>query len=47
MAVDNNNHYLVTGDVDGLVKVWDIQEYCLQDTAVDVITTPPRKYFDI
>ena len=30
MAVDNMNQYLVTGDADGLVKVWDITEYCLR-----------------
>ena len=29
MAVDVENHYMVTGDVDGLVKVWDIAEYCI------------------
>ncbi|XP_064645218.1 WD repeat-containing protein 49-like isoform X2 [Lineus longissimus] len=41
MAVDSNSHYLVTGDVDGLIKVWDIQEYCLRNTGDDVVTTPP------
>ena len=42
MAVDNDNHHLVTADVDGVVKVWDITEYALtlQDTPV---SSPPGK----
>lgn len=27
MAVDDRNDYLVTGDSDGVMKVWDIQDY--------------------
>ncbi|XP_062597738.1 WD repeat-containing protein 49-like [Saccostrea cucullata] len=43
MATDKKNRYMATGDVDGLIKVWDITEYCVQ-AADDVITTsPPQK----
>ena len=27
MAVDDQNGYLVTGDSDGVMKIWDIQDY--------------------
>ena len=40
MAVDNDNHHLVTADVDGVIKVWDITEYALNLQDVP-ITTPP------
>lgn len=43
MATDKKNRYMATGDVDGVIKVWDISEYCVQ-AADDVITTAPRKY---
>ena len=42
MTVDDTNSYLVTGDADGVVKVWDITEYCV-GTVVDN-DVPPRKY---
>ena len=43
MGTDKNNQYLVTGDVDGIVKVWEILEYALH--AVDEpVTTAPRQY---
>ncbi|GFN83300.1 WD repeat-containing protein 49 [Plakobranchus ocellatus] len=40
MAVDPNNHYLVTADVDGVVKVWEIVEYAVLNQETP-ITTPP------
>ncbi|XP_064596054.1 WD repeat-containing protein 49-like isoform X2 [Liolophura sinensis] len=43
MATDKNNHYLVTGDVDGNIKVWDITEYCLHYNEDLVTTLPPLK----
>lgn len=43
MATDKKNRYMATGDVDGVIKVWDISEYCVQ-ASDDVITTAPRKY---
>ena len=42
MTVDDTNSYLVTGDADGVVKVWDITEYCV-GTLVDN-DAAPRKY---
>ena len=44
MAVDAQNRYLATGDVDGTVKVWDIREYCLHQQD-EVVTAPPSKLF--
>ena len=41
MAIDEDSNWLATGDVDGLVKVWDISLYCLYDSA-DIITDAPR-----
>ncbi|XP_035829374.1 uncharacterized protein LOC101863074 [Aplysia californica] len=40
MTSDPNNHYLVTADVDGVVKVWEIQHYALSHVD-EPITTPP------
>ncbi|XP_067024528.1 cilia- and flagella-associated protein 337-like isoform X2 [Acropora muricata] len=40
MTVDDTNSYLVTGDADGVVKVWDIAEYCV-GTLVDNDVAPP------
>ena len=46
MTVDETNSYLVTGDAEGVIKVWDISEYCAACTADD--DSPPRKStFDI
>jgi len=42
MAMDETNHWLVTGDVDGMVKVWNISEYCMRATD-EVITEAPRR----
>lgn len=45
MAIDKENRYLATGDVDGLIKTWDISQYCMdeQDES-DMITEPPSKF---
>ncbi|XP_071788999.1 cilia- and flagella-associated protein 337-like isoform X2 [Asterias amurensis] len=40
MAVNENNHMLVTGDTDGVIKVWNIQEYCVLQSE-SLITEPP------
>lgn len=42
MNVDETNSYLVTGDADGVIKVWDITEYCV--TGNVLCKDPPRKY---
>ena len=43
MTVDDTNSYLVTGDADGVIKVWDIAEYCVGNM-VNNDDTPPRKF---
>ena len=43
MASDKNNQYLVTGDVDGVIKVWEILEYATHSVP-EPITTLPREY---
>ncbi|XP_048251647.1 WD repeat-containing protein 49-like isoform X1 [Haliotis rufescens] len=43
MATDKKNQYLVTGDVDGLVKVWEISEYCTHHVDKPLQTPPPLK----
>ncbi|XP_041126735.1 WD repeat-containing protein 49-like isoform X2 [Polyodon spathula] len=40
MTVDRTCKYLITGDIDGCVKVWNIQEYCLHYSD-SVINQPP------
>jgi len=43
MAVDKmTSRWLATGDVDGVVKVWDISSYCIEETG-ELCTTLPRK----
>ncbi|XP_072428782.1 cilia- and flagella-associated protein 337-like [Chiloscyllium punctatum] len=39
MTVDKKSDYLITGDVNGLIKVWNIQEYCLcsSDTVISEV----------
>ncbi|UJR35383.1 hypothetical protein I4U23_028140 [Adineta vaga] len=41
MEIDVRNKYLGTGDVNGLVKIWNIEEYCLQTNTSDLITESP------
>ncbi|XP_043926673.1 WD repeat-containing protein 49 [Protopterus annectens] len=40
MAVDEANHYLITGDLDGWINVWYIEDYCL-DYSDNVLKQPP------
>ncbi|XP_067897559.1 cilia- and flagella-associated protein 337-like isoform X2 [Heterodontus francisci] len=40
MTVDKKSDYLITGDVNGHIKVWNIREYCLCSSDI-VITQPP------
>nr|XP_033814835.1 WD repeat-containing protein 49 isoform X2 [Geotrypetes seraphini] len=41
MTVDKSNHYLITGDLDGWMKVWDIQDYCLDFSNGKIAHPPP------
>ncbi|XP_069829928.1 cilia- and flagella-associated protein 337 isoform X2 [Dendropsophus ebraccatus] len=41
MTIDNTNNYLITGDLDGWIKVWDIQEYCTDDSEKKTVELPP------
>ena len=41
MATDEKNNYLVTGDSDGMCKVWSIETYCLSSSG-DSVTAPPK-----
>lgn len=43
MNTDNENEYLITGDVDGTIKVWVIADYCLKESEEKLVTDPPRE----
>ncbi|XP_059162775.1 WD repeat-containing protein 49-like isoform X2 [Physella acuta] len=43
MATDAKNRYIATADVDGFVKVWEIQEYALGHVTETVTEPPPMK----
>lgn len=43
MATDQSNHFIVTADAEGFVKVWDIQDYAISPVG-QPITNPPCKY---
>ncbi|XP_068715125.1 cilia- and flagella-associated protein 337-like [Montipora foliosa] len=45
MTVDDTNSYLVTGDADGVIKVWDITEYCVGSIADNDCPPPLVKQF--
>lgn len=45
MAVDKAGKWLVTGDQDGLIKVWNIANYCVEDSADLVVTLPGDRLF--
>lgn len=42
MEIDLRNKYLGTGDVNGVIKIWDIEQHCLQSDGIDIEKTPPR-----
>ena len=45
MDVDEKENYLGTGDVNGLVKIWNIKSYCLKSNfKIDSIVTDERIY---
>ncbi|XP_051874572.1 WD repeat-containing protein 49-like [Pristis pectinata] len=41
MTVDKKNNYLITGDMNGCIKVWNIQDYCLNYSDVVITQLPP------
>ncbi|XP_053387026.1 WD repeat-containing protein 49-like isoform X3 [Mercenaria mercenaria] len=43
MASDKNNQYLVTGDVDGVLKVWEILEYATHSVDQPITEQPPLR----
>uniref|UniRef100_A0A8D0HB41 WD repeat domain 49 n=1 Tax=Sphenodon punctatus TaxID=8508 RepID=A0A8D0HB41_SPHPU len=40
MTIDKMSHYLITGDLAGWVKLWNIQDYCLIFSK-NMVTLPP------
>lgn len=43
MAVDKlTSQWLATGDVDGVIKVWNISDYCIEETG-EICRSLPRK----
>jgi hypothetical protein len=42
METDIRNKHLGTGDVNGVVKIWDIEQYCLQLDSSDIEKSLPR-----
>ncbi len=47
MATDPQNEYLVTGDTDGNISVWNISNYALIDSATEdtLVRVKPRMTF--
>ena len=43
MEIDESEKYLATGDVNGIVKIWSIADYCLNVDPKDAIITSERK----
>ena len=42
MATDDANRFLVTADGDGVVKVWDVEQYAVHCSNI-TCTSAPRK----
>lgn len=42
MEIDIRNKHLGTGDVNGMIKIWDIEQYCLQSDTPDMEKSFPR-----
>ncbi|XP_046278843.1 WD repeat-containing protein 49 isoform X4 [Marmota monax] len=40
MSIDKLNRYLTTGDLDGCLKIWNIEDYCL-NSSENKVTQPP------
>ncbi len=44
MEVDSDEKYLATGDINGLVKVWGIRDYCTNSKEATELITSERTY---
>lgn len=42
METDVHNKYLGTGDVNGVIKLWDIEHYCIHSDADSIDKSLPR-----
>ncbi|XP_032197663.1 WD repeat-containing protein 49 isoform X2 [Mustela erminea] len=40
MSTDKSNQYLTTGGLDGQLKIWDIEEYCLNSSKSKITQAP-------
>ncbi|EHA98257.1 WD repeat-containing protein 49 [Heterocephalus glaber] len=40
MSIDKLNRYLTTGDLDGCLKIWNIEEYCFESNKKKITQTP-------
>ncbi|XP_015845679.2 cilia- and flagella-associated protein 337 isoform X1 [Peromyscus maniculatus bairdii] len=41
MSTDKQNQYLATGDPDGWLKIWNIEDYCTNSTEIKITQSPP------
>ncbi len=48
MEVDSSEKYLATGDINGLVKVWNLSDYCTGVNELSELITNERmnEYFE-
>lgn len=44
MEIDTRNKYLGTGDVNGTIKLWDMEQHCLQSDLLHIEKNPPSLY---
>nr|XP_025863558.1 WD repeat-containing protein 49 [Vulpes vulpes] len=40
MSIDKSNQYLATGDLDGQLKIWNIEDYCLNSSKSKITEAP-------
>ena len=44
MEIDESEKYLATGDVNGIVKIWNIGDYCMNTDQKDPLITSERNF---